>query len=89
VPNGSIAVVRHQMPTTRSSTLCLDLPIDYASGQRATRGGFNEHFRLDANGQVDASRNEALSVSSPNILRLLRIHLSRLLPLSVLLVFIT
>jgi hypothetical protein len=25
-----------------------------------TRGGFVEHFRLDANGEVDASRNDAL-----------------------------
>jgi hypothetical protein len=88
VPNGSIAVVRHQMPTTRSSTLCLDLPIDYASGQRATRGGFNEHFRLDANGQVDASRNEAFERKLAKHSKIAT-HLSRLLPLSVLLVFIT
>jgi penicillin-binding protein 1A len=45
-------------PSPEVQAHLIDLPIDYASGQREKRGGFVEHFRLDANGQVDASRNE-------------------------------
>jgi penicillin-binding protein 1A len=45
-------------PSPEAQAHLIDLPIDYASGQREERGGFVEHFRLDANGQVDASRND-------------------------------
>ena len=47
-------------PSPEAQAHLIDLPIDFASGQRVTRGGFVEHFRLDANGEVDASRNDAL-----------------------------
>src|SRR4029077_9687994 len=47
-------------PSPEAQAHLIDLPIDYDSGQREKRGGFVEHFRLDANGQVDASRNDAL-----------------------------
>ena len=47
-------------PSPEAQAHLIDLPIDYVSGQRATRGGFVEHFRLDANGEVDASRNDVL-----------------------------
>jgi penicillin-binding protein 1A len=46
-------------PSPEAQAHLIDLPIDYESGQREKRGGFVEHFRLDANGQVDASRNDA------------------------------
>ena len=42
-----------------------DLPIDFALGQRVTRGGFVEHFRLDADGGIDVSQSES---SQPKIL---------------------
>jgi membrane carboxypeptidase/penicillin-binding protein len=47
-------------PSPEVQAHLIDLPIDYASGQRATRGGFVEHFRLDANGKVEASQNDTL-----------------------------
>ena len=47
-------------PSPEAQAHLIDLPIDFASGHRLTRGGFVEHFRLDANGEVDASRNDAL-----------------------------
>ncbi len=47
-------------PSPEAKAHLIELPIDYVSGQRATRGGFVEHFRLDANGEVDASRNDVL-----------------------------
>jgi len=47
-------------PSPEAQAHLIDLPIDFASGRRLTRGGFVEHFRLDANGEVDASRNDAL-----------------------------
>ena len=46
-------------PSPEAQAHLIDLPIDFASGQRATRGGFVEHFRSDASGQVDASRSVA------------------------------
>jgi hypothetical protein len=46
-------------PSAEAHAHLIDLPIDYESGEREKRGGFVEHFRLDANGQVDASRNGA------------------------------
>jgi penicillin-binding protein 1A len=46
-------------PSPEAQAHLIDLPIDYTSGQRETRGGFVEHFRLDANGQIDASQNGA------------------------------
>jgi penicillin-binding protein 1A len=45
-------------PSAEAQAHLIDLPIDYASGQREKRGGFLEHFRLDANGQIDASQND-------------------------------
>ena len=47
-------------PSPEAQAHLIDLPIDFASGHRLTRGGFVEHFRLDANGEVDASRNDTL-----------------------------
>jgi penicillin-binding protein 1A len=46
-------------PSPEAQAHLIDLPIDFASGQRVTRGGFVEHFRSDASGQVDASRSVA------------------------------
>jgi membrane carboxypeptidase/penicillin-binding protein len=46
-------------PSPEAQAHLINLTIDYESGQREKRGGFVEHFRLDENGQVDASRNDA------------------------------
>ena len=52
-------------PSPEAQAHLIDLPIDFASGQRATRGGFVEHFRLDADGGIDVSQRES---SQPKIL---------------------
>jgi penicillin-binding protein 1A len=46
-------------PSPDAQAHLINLTIGYESGQREKRGGFVEHFRLDENGQVDASRNDA------------------------------
>ena len=52
-------------PSPEAQAHLIDLPIDFASGQRVTRGGFVEHFRLDADGGIDVSQSES---SQPKIL---------------------
>src|SRR6476646_3082993 len=52
-------------PSPEAQAHLIDLPIDFASGQRVTRGGFVEHFRLDADGGIDVSQRES---SQPKIL---------------------
>jgi penicillin-binding protein 1A len=39
-------------PSGDAQAHLIDLPIDYASGQRVSRGGFIEHFRLGEDGTV-------------------------------------
>jgi membrane carboxypeptidase/penicillin-binding protein len=46
-------------PSPEAQAHLIHLPIDFASGQRVTRGSFVEHFRLDANGEL-TSPNDAL-----------------------------
>jgi membrane carboxypeptidase/penicillin-binding protein len=43
-------------PSPEAQTHLIDLPIDFASGQRVTRGGFVEHFRLGEDGQVESTQ---------------------------------
>jgi penicillin-binding protein 1A len=45
-------------PSPEAQAHLIDLPIDYVSGQRETRGGFNEHFRLGEDGTVADSAVE-------------------------------
>ena len=52
-------------PSPEAQAHLIDLPIDFASGQRVTRGGFVEHFQLDADGGIDVSQSES---SQPKIL---------------------
>ena len=47
-------------PSPEAQAHLIDLPIDFASGQRVTRGGFVEHFRLDADEEIDVSQRERL-----------------------------
>ena len=47
-------------PSPEAQAHLVDRPIDFASGHPVSRSGFVEHFRLDANGEVDASRSDAL-----------------------------
>ena len=47
-------------PSPEAQAHLIDLPIDFASGQRVTRGGFVEHFRLGEDGQVELSQNKLI-----------------------------
>ena len=38
-----------------------DAPIDYMTGNRVAAGGFIEHFRRDANGQVEDTQYQLAS----------------------------
>ncbi len=40
-------------PSPEAQRELVDLPIDYYSGSRVSRGGFIEHFKIGADGQVD------------------------------------
>ncbi len=51
-------------PSPEAQRHLIDLPIDYATGDRVTaggRGGFVEHFRLGADGQVDETQYQLVS----------------------------
>jgi membrane carboxypeptidase/penicillin-binding protein len=43
-------------PSTEAQRHLIDLPIDYATGNRVTGGGFIEHFRLGADGRFDETQ---------------------------------
>ena len=46
-------------PSPEAQAHLTDLPIDFASGQRVTHGGFVEHFRLGPDDQVDSNSIQA------------------------------
>ena len=48
-------------PSPEAQAHLIDLPIDFASGQRVTRGGFVEHFRLGEDGRFDETQYQLLS----------------------------
>jgi membrane carboxypeptidase/penicillin-binding protein len=48
-------------PTPEAQAHLIDLPIDYASGQRVTRGSFVEHFRLGEDGRFDETQYQLVS----------------------------
>ena len=51
-------------PSPEAQRHLIDLPIDYVSGDRVAaggRGGFVEHFRLDADGKVDETQYQLVS----------------------------
>ena len=48
-------------PSVEAQAHLIDLPIDYASGQRVSRGGFVEHFRLGEDGRFDETQYQLVS----------------------------
>jgi membrane carboxypeptidase/penicillin-binding protein len=48
-------------PSPEARKLLVDVPIDYASGNRVAGGGFIEHFRRDAAGQVEDTQYQLAS----------------------------
>jgi penicillin-binding protein 1A len=48
-------------PSPEARKLLVDVPIDYASGNRVAGGGFIEHFRRDATGQVEDTQYQLAS----------------------------
>jgi penicillin-binding protein 1A len=48
-------------PSPEAQAHLMDLPIDYVSGQRVTRGGFIEHFRLGEDGRFDETQYQLVS----------------------------
>jgi membrane carboxypeptidase/penicillin-binding protein len=48
-------------PSPEAQAHLIDLPIDYMSGQRVSRGGFIEHFRLGEDGRFDETQFQLMS----------------------------
>jgi len=48
-------------PSPEARKLLVDVPIDYATGNRVAGGGFIEHFRRDAAGQVEDTQYQLAS----------------------------
>jgi membrane carboxypeptidase/penicillin-binding protein len=48
-------------PSPEAQAHLINLPIDYVSGQRVTRGGFIEHFRLGEDGRFDETQYQFVS----------------------------
>jgi membrane peptidoglycan carboxypeptidase len=48
-------------PSPEARKLLVDVPIDYATGNRVAGGGFVEHFRRDAAGQIEDTQYQLAS----------------------------
>src|SRR5262249_16541967 len=48
-------------PSAEAKRLLVDVPIDYATGNRVAGGGFIEHFRRDATGQIEDTQYQLAS----------------------------
>ena len=48
-------------PSPEARRLLVDAPIDYYSGNRVANGGFVEHFRRDAAGQIEDTQYKLAS----------------------------
>ena len=48
-------------PSPEARRMLVDAPIDYMTGSRVAGGGFIEHFRRDANGQVEDTQYQLAS----------------------------
>jgi penicillin-binding protein 1A len=48
-------------PSAEARRLLVDVPIDYATGNRVAGGGFIEHFRRDATGQIEDTQYQLAS----------------------------
>ena len=48
-------------PSPEARKLLVDVPIDYATGSRVAGGGFIEHFRRDAAGQIEDTQYQLAS----------------------------
>jgi membrane carboxypeptidase/penicillin-binding protein len=48
-------------PSPEARRMLVDAPIDYMTGNRVAAGGFIEHFRRDANGQVEDTQYQLAS----------------------------
>jgi membrane carboxypeptidase/penicillin-binding protein len=48
-------------PSAEARRMLVDAPIDYLTGSRVAGGGFIEHFRRDANGQVEDTQYQIAS----------------------------